>query len=92
MSFKLTLNGKSFSSADFKQTLEKSVVDVVKRKLPDHLAEKLRDPITGEKPKVSLANNIEKLSDFDGAKATVQGSPELIANIAEQLGDSDKKE
>lgn len=92
MSFKMTFNGKPFNSADFKKELEKSVANVVKRKLPDHLAEKLRDPVTGEKPKVSIAKNIEKLSDLDGAKATIQGSPELIANIAEQFSDDEKPE
>jgi len=92
MSFKMTFNGKPFNSTDFQRKLEKSVANAVKQKLPEHLADKLRDPVTGEKPKVSIEKNVEKLSDLDGAKATIQGSAELIANIAEQFGDNDKSE
>lgn len=80
-------NGKPFNSSDFKKQMEKQIVSAVKRKLPEIVAENLKDEITGERPQVTIDDkHIEKLSDLNEMKATIVGSKELIANVNDKLG------
>lgn len=44
MSIKLKFNGKPFNSTDFMRQMEKQVANVVKRKLPDVIAELILIP------------------------------------------------
>ena len=79
----------NFNPQKFQRDMEKQIVDLVKRKIPELISTTFRDAETGEQPKVTFQKTPRSLTDLRNMPVKLEGSSALLDGVRRKVEDRD---